>query len=50
MREVHCMKALNHWNIVKLFKVIDTKETLLLVMEHLSAGDVFNYLQGNVVA
>ena len=44
------MKTLNHWNIVKLFKVIDTKEILLLFIEPLSRGDVFNYLQDNVVA
>ena len=32
------MKALNHPNIVKLLEVIDTEETMFLVMEYLSGG------------
>uniref|UniRef100_A0A8C6BM18 non-specific serine/threonine protein kinase n=1 Tax=Monodon monoceros TaxID=40151 RepID=A0A8C6BM18_MONMO len=43
-REVRNMKALNHPNIVKLLGVIDTEETLFLVMEYLSGGDMFSYL------
>uniref|UniRef100_A0A8C9KY13 non-specific serine/threonine protein kinase n=1 Tax=Phocoena sinus TaxID=42100 RepID=A0A8C9KY13_PHOSS len=43
-REVCNMKALNHPNIVKLLGVIDTEETLFLVMEYLSGGDMFSYL------
>lgn len=38
------MKALNHPNIVKLYKVIDTEEVYFL-MEHVSKGDMFDYLQ-----
>uniref|UniRef100_A0A8C9BDJ5 non-specific serine/threonine protein kinase n=1 Tax=Phocoena sinus TaxID=42100 RepID=A0A8C9BDJ5_PHOSS len=43
-REVRSMKALNHPNIVKLLGVTDTEETLFLVMEYLSGGDMFSYL------
>ncbi|TEA24677.1 hypothetical protein DBR06_SOUSAS6310054, partial [Sousa chinensis] len=43
-REVRNLKALNHPNIVKLLGVIDTEETLFLVMEYLSGGDMFSYL------
>lgn len=43
-REVCCMKALDHPNIVKLLGVIDTEETMFLVMEYLSGGDMFSYL------
>lgn len=39
------MKALNLPNIVQLFEVIDTQETLVLMTEHLSRGDMFDYLQ-----
>nr|XP_058935040.1 serine/threonine-protein kinase MARK2-like [Kogia breviceps] len=43
-REVHSMKALNHPNIVKLLGVIDTEETMFLIMEYLSGGDMYTYL------
>lgn len=39
------MKAFCHLNIVKLFEVTDTTESLLLVMEHLSVEDMFGYLE-----
>lgn len=37
------MKTLNHPNIiVKLFEVIDTKNTLFLIMEHVDRGGLFD--------
>uniref|UniRef100_A0A8C0CZJ8 non-specific serine/threonine protein kinase n=1 Tax=Balaenoptera musculus TaxID=9771 RepID=A0A8C0CZJ8_BALMU len=44
-REVCSVKALNHPNIVKLLGVIDTEETVFLVMEYLSGGDMYRYLK-----
>jgi len=43
-REVKIMKFLNHPNIVKLFEVIETKNTLFLVMEYSSGGELYDYL------
>lgn len=40
-REVKIMKLLNHPNIIKLFEIIDTHDTLFLVMEYASGGEVF---------
>lgn len=37
--------ALDQPNIVKLFKVIDTRESPFLVMEHLRGGDTLPYLE-----
>ncbi|KAJ8797901.1 hypothetical protein J1605_017103 [Eschrichtius robustus] len=44
-REVCNMKALNHPNIVKLLGVTDTEDTLFLVMEYVSGGDMYRYLK-----
>jgi MAP/microtubule affinity-regulating kinase len=43
-REVKIMKLLNHPYIVKLFEVIETKNTLFLVMEYSSGGELYDYL------
>lgn len=39
------MRISNHLNIVKLLEVINTEETLLIVMEYLSGGDFFSHLR-----
>lgn len=44
-REVQSMKSLNHPNIVKLFEVIDTENTLFLIMEHVDGGSLSDYLR-----
>ena len=37
------MRMLNHPNIEKLLEVIGTEETLIIVMDYLSAGDLFTH-------
>ena len=44
-REVDSLRTVNHPNIVKLLEVIDTEETLFIVMEYLSGGDLKTYLE-----
>ncbi|XP_053552805.1 serine/threonine-protein kinase MARK2-like [Bombina bombina] len=43
-QEVKIMKRLDHPHIIKLYKVIDTRTTLYLVLEYASGGDLFHYL------
>lgn len=42
--EISIMKALNHPNVIKLFQVINTMDTLYLVLESNSSGESFNYI------
>ena len=44
-QEVNSLKTINHPNIVKLLEVIDTEEALFIVMEYISGGDLFIYLE-----
>lgn len=39
------MRMLNHPNIVKLLEVIYSEETLLILMEYLSGGDLFTHYE-----
>ncbi|XP_054552475.1 MAP/microtubule affinity-regulating kinase 4-like [Talpa occidentalis] len=43
-REVGCMRALHHPNIVRLFEVVDTGAEVMLVMELAKGGDLEGYL------
>ncbi|KJH43325.1 kinase domain protein [Dictyocaulus viviparus] len=43
-REVKIMKQLDHPNIVKLYQVMENDQTLYLVLEYASGGEVFDYL------
>ncbi|XP_040091486.1 serine/threonine-protein kinase MARK2-like [Oryx dammah] len=44
-REVDSLRTVNHPNIVKLLEVIETEETLFIVMEYVSGGDLQTYLE-----
>ena len=41
-KEVGLMKKINHPYIVKLFEVMSTKQKILLVMEYIDGGDLFD--------
>lgn len=43
------MRISNHLNIVKLLEVINTEETLLIVMEYLSGGGIFQTLEAKAI-
>ncbi|ORX49732.1 Pkinase-domain-containing protein [Piromyces finnis] len=43
-REVRILKMLHHPNIIKLYEVIETSHTVFLVMEHVSSGELYDYL------
>eukprot|EP00158_Paraphelidium_tribonemae_P005172 Partr_v1_DN27202_c0_g2_i2_m38492 putative Map microtubule affinity-regulating kinase len=43
-REVRIMKILHNPNVVKLYEVVETKNTIFLVMEYVSGGELYDYL------
>eukprot|EP01135_Chromosphaera_perkinsii_P006969 Nk52_evm7s639 gene=Nk52_evmTU7s639 len=43
-KEINSLKNVNHPNIVKLFDVIRTRKHLILVMELLPGGELFDYI------
>lgn len=45
LQEVHCLKNLNHPNIIRLFEVITTQDKAYLFMKHVSRGQLFDYLE-----
>ncbi|KAB0400750.1 hypothetical protein E2I00_018345 [Balaenoptera physalus] len=42
--KVKIMKALGHPNMMKLYEVMETEETLYLVVEYAGEGEMFHYL------
>lgn len=44
LREINCMKVLEHPNIVQLFEIIDTRDSCCIVMEYLSGGSLMDHL------
>ncbi|XP_035304430.1 sperm motility kinase X-like [Cricetulus griseus] len=42
--EVSIMKSLQHPNIIKLFQVVQSRDTTYLVMEHASEGDLLRHI------
>lgn len=43
-QEVYCFKGLNHLSITKLVEVIATQNKLYFFLEHVSGGDLIDYL------
>lgn len=43
--EVKLLASLHHTNIIKLFEAIEGKRQFMLVMEYLSKGDLYSYLE-----
>ncbi|KAJ3037877.1 hypothetical protein HK097_003346, partial [Rhizophlyctis rosea] len=43
-REVRIMRLLHHPNITQLYDVIETEKEIVLVMEHVEGGELFDYI------
>jgi serine/threonine protein kinase len=42
VNEIHCMRCLDHKNILKLHRVYEDDEKVFLILEYLEGGDLFN--------
>lgn len=43
-REIRFLKLLHHPHIVKVYDVIETSECIFIAMEHVSGGELFDYI------
>lgn len=43
-RETFILTTLKHQNIIKLFEVLDTPKSIMLVMEYAGGGELFSYV------
>jgi len=43
-REVQILKLFHHPHIIKLYQVIKSPSNIFLVMEHVSGGELFEYI------
>lgn len=43
-REIRFLKLLHHPHIVKVYDVIETAECIFIAMEHVSGGELFDYI------
>ena len=46
-KEINCLKALSHPNIIQIYEIIENTNNFYIVMEYASGGDLFNYIVQN---
>lgn len=44
-RELRLLRVFDHPNIIKLFEVLDTTTDILVVMEYIEGGELFELIQ-----
>jgi 5'-AMP-activated protein kinase, catalytic alpha subunit len=43
-REIHILKVVQHPYIIQLYEIIETTNTLYLIMEFVSGGELFDFI------
>ena len=46
-REIYNTKQLHHPHIVKLYEVIETERSIMIVLEYVEGGELFDYIVSN---
>ena len=46
-KEINAVRLTNHYNIVKYVEVLETGNRVFLVMENVSNGELYDYIQSN---
>lgn len=45
IRELLAMGSLNHSNVCSLLQVVDSSDTIFMIMEYLSGGELYSYIE-----
>ena len=43
-REINILKNTFHYNIIKIYQVKETTNTICMIMEYAEGGELFNYI------
>lgn len=43
-REIRILREVQHWNIIQLYEIIETKHAIYMIMEYAEGGELFDYI------
>ena len=47
-REIEVLKMVNHYNIIKLFTIIENESKIYIIQEYISGEELFEYIKSNI--
>ena len=47
LKEIEVLKAVDHDNIIRTYEIFNLRQTIFIVMEHVSGGDLFDFISAH---